>query len=92
LSLYGVSAAAASSAGTTVAELVSEFGLPHPTLRRSTVGRIRDAGFAVYRTGRRPHCTIDLGPDPGEDDALRLIEAFDIDESTPGMERNDHTS
>ena len=84
---YGISAFAASSTDTTLADLVSLAGLPHPTLRKSTVGRIIQAGFRVYRTGRWPHCTIDLGDEPDEDAIVRLIAAFDLDEPTPGRER-----
>lgn len=83
LGLFGVSAFAGSSSETTVAELVERGEIPHAVLNRSTVGRIRSAGFVIRRFGRWPHCTIDLGDDADEDASARLVAAFDQPELTP---------
>lgn len=60
--------------------------IPHVVLQKSTVARIRAAGFAVVRTGRWPHCTIDLGDEPDNARVAELIAAFDPPEPTPGRE------
>lgn len=51
--------------------------VPHRVLMASTVGRVRGAGFEVRRTGRWPHCTIELGEACDTDVAARLIDVFD---------------
>lgn len=82
----GISAAVAIR-GETVDELISVSGIRHGKLQRSSAGRIRAAGCTVYRTGAYPHCTIDLGAEPIEDAAIRLLDAFDRPERNPGAHR-----
>lgn len=43
-----------------VAELVEAVQLPHRVIRRTTVGRLRAAGFEVVRSGPEHHVTIRL--------------------------------
>jgi hypothetical protein len=82
----GISVAAASSPDMTLRELLDAGQIPHHVIQRSTCARIRSAGFAMFRTGKWPHCTIDLGTDPTNDAAERLIAAFDAPEANPGKE------
>jgi hypothetical protein len=82
----GISVAAASTREMTLRELIGAGEIPHHRVQRSTCGRIRAAGFRPFRTGKWPHCTIDLGPDPTNDAADRLIAAFDAPEANPGKE------
>jgi hypothetical protein len=84
LGRFGISGFGATSAKMTLEELIRRAGMPHPELQRSTVGRIREAGFKIERTGRWPHCTIDLGEAPDEETTARLIAAFDPPEPTGG--------
>jgi hypothetical protein len=66
-----------------VADLVGLSDLPYDVLQRSTVAEIQAAGFIIRRTGKWPHCTIDLGVDADEDAAARLIAAFAPPEASP---------
>ena len=52
-------------------------------IRRSTVGRLRRAGFPLIATGRRPHFDIVL-PDLTDDTLGRLADCFDPAEPNPG--------
>src|SRR5438105_355429 len=52
-------------------------------VRRSTVARLRAAGFALLATGGRPHFDIVLA-DLDEETLARLDAAFDPPESNPG--------
>lgn len=83
LGFLGISAFAGASAAMTTAELVELGEVPHAVLNRSTVGRIKAAGFSIRRSGKWPHCTIDLGAGAGEDASARLVAAFDRPEPTP---------
>ena len=96
LRYYGLSVFAVLPPLLTISDLVAVAPLPHPALQRSTVGRIRAAGFAVTRTFHWPHCTIDLGAEATESVATRLIAAFDPPEPRPeqggfGEESHGHT-
>lgn len=52
-------------------------------VRRSTVGRLHEAGFALIATGRRPHFDIVL-PDITQATFTRLAECFGAPEPNPG--------
>ena len=52
-------------------------------VRRATVGRLHDAGFALIATGRRPHFDIVL-PDLAPSTFTRLATCFSDPEPNPG--------
>jgi hypothetical protein len=83
----GISVAAATASDMTLVALIRAGGIPHDEIQKSTVGRLRAAGFRLFRTGRWPHCTIDLGQEPIKDAASRLIRAFDAPEANPEKEK-----
>ena len=56
---------------------------PHPQMRRSRVGILRQAGFEIQRSGRFPHLTIVFGAEPTEEQLERLLAAFDEAEPNP---------
>lgn len=85
LGLYGISSAAGWTPTTTLAEIVEASNLPYDVVQTSTVGAIRAAGFRIERTGKRPHCTIDLGEDPTQDTAARLAALFAPPVPNPGV-------
>jgi hypothetical protein len=69
----------------TIAELLVDAAIPHGQYRRSTVGRIRAAGFEVRRTGSWPHCTVYLTDAADEAQAQALVDCFD--EPEPNLPR-----
>lgn len=90
LGTYGISAFAGWTPETTLAEVVGASGLVFDVVQTSTVGRLRAAGFEIARSFRWPHCTIDLGDDPTEDTAARLVGLFNSPVANPALEvRND---
>lgn len=80
---YGISVFVALDGS--VAELCREIDAirRYGQIRRSTVGRLRRAGFALIATGRRPHFDIVL-PDPTDDTLGRLANCFETAEANPG--------
>ncbi len=85
LGYYGISAFAGWTSETSLAEVVEASGLLFDVVQTSTVGRLRAAGFGIQRTFMWPHCTIDLGEDPTDDDAARLAALFGPPVPNPGL-------
>lgn len=85
LDVYAVSAFAGWTPETTIEEIVASGNIPHEMIQTSRAQRIRDAGFTIGWSFGRPHCTIDLGEDPTEETAARLVEAFDPPVPNPGL-------
>ena len=57
---------------------------PHPSISKTTVGRVRAAGCEVgHPTGRKRHVTIYLPQPPMDADYQRFQEAFDPPEPNP---------
>jgi hypothetical protein len=56
--------------------------LEHRQMRKSTAGRVRDAGFEIEPTGERYHCTIYL-PNTDNRTLNALVGAFDDPEPNP---------
>lgn len=77
---YGLSAAADSIP---LSELVARAPIPHPELQKTTVRRLREAGFTIEPTFAYPHCTINLGGELTDEVVRNLIEAFDPPEERP---------
>lgn len=93
LGRYGVSAFAGWTPATTLAEVVEAAIIVFDVVQLSTVGKIRTAGFSIERSFKWPHCTIDLGEEPMEDTAARLVALFAAPVPNPGLEnRNDDTN
>lgn len=72
----------------TLLDLVAD--LPHNQVRRTTVGRLRNAGFHVYpspREGNPRHGTVILSPEqPPDDPTVGLfMAAFDPPQPRPRM-------
>lgn len=65
------------------------FPLEHPRMRRTTVHRIRSAGFEVEPTGDPHHCTIWL-PDVENRTLEALVSAFDAAEPNPASQSLSH--
>lgn len=64
--------------GKTADEIVSGVFLPHSTLRESTVGRLRAAGYDVVSSPGPPgHADLILPNSPTDDDWQALDETFD---------------
>ena len=55
-----ISGFAADSASVSLEELLDDSLVPHDSIRISSVGRIRAAGFVIRRAGRYPHCSVEL--------------------------------
>jgi hypothetical protein len=72
-----VSVFAGDAATVSVEDLVDMGPIPHASICISTVGRLRAAGFVIRRTGRYPHCSVELGARPSIAAATRLTTAFD---------------
>ena len=85
LGLYGISAFAGRTRLMTAADVVSEATIPHKVIRISTVDQIRTEGFEISWSYARPHCTIDLGPEPTEARVSQLLSAFDPPIPNPGL-------
>ena len=57
---------------------------PNRKIRKTTVGRLRAAGFEVtYPTGTKRHADLILPTHPTDGDWVALIEAFDNHEPNP---------
>jgi hypothetical protein len=72
-----VSVFAGDAATVSVEDLVDMGPIPHASICISTVARLRAAGFVIRRTGRYPHCSVELGARPSIAAATRLTTAFD---------------
>jgi hypothetical protein len=79
-----------SAAGLTVgeiAQLAYEQGrLPHPQIRTSTAGQVRDGGFEIEETSDDyPHVDILVPPEPDDEVWARLADLFDDPIPNPAL-------
>jgi len=76
LGVPAISVFAGDSSRVAITDLVDLGLVPHDVIRVSTVGRIRSAGFVIRRTGRYPHCSVELGQSPTLEEVTRLAGLF----------------
>lgn len=73
-----------SSPGRTADEIATSVPLPHSTIRESTVGRVRAAGYDVVPSPGPPgHADLVFPAAPTEDDWQTLDEIFDSPRPNP---------
>jgi hypothetical protein len=64
--------------GASADEIAVDAGVPHPYIRESTIGRVRDAGFDPQSdSADTDHVQVRLDNEPTEQDCARLRAAFD---------------
>jgi len=52
-------------------------------MRTSTLGKLREAGFSLERSGRAPHLTLMFSGKPSEEELERLMGLFDEPKENP---------
>jgi hypothetical protein len=65
------------------AQAVGSGFLPHPVLRKCTVGELRDLGYRLERSGREHHFSLRLPNPPTMQDWMNLRRAFDPPQPNP---------
>jgi hypothetical protein len=65
------------------AQAVGSRVLPHPVLRKCTVGKLRDVGYPLEKTGPEHHYSLRLPNPPGPQDWRNLRGAFDPPQPNP---------
>lgn len=80
-----VSVFAADTDDTTLEDLLGDAYIPHESIRVSTARRVRAAGFTIRRTGRYPHCSVELGAESSLEIARALAGAFDPPQPNPSL-------
>jgi hypothetical protein len=66
----------------TLEDVLAQHPIRHAQFRRTTAGRVREAGFELEQTGRAGHYTIWV-PDTDHETLIRLADSFDPPERNP---------
>jgi len=82
--IYGLSLAG--EEGWSLERTAHEASIRNTRIRVSTVGRLRELGLEVVRSGRRPHLTLYFGHRPTEEELSLLDFAFDVPILNPSIE------
>ena len=72
--------------GLELERVLARHSIPHPKVRTTTAGRLREADFEIEQTGRPGHFTIWL-PDMTDNALVRLVAAFDPPVTNPYSRR-----
>lgn len=65
------------------AQAVGSRVLPHPVLRKCTVGKLQGLGYSLEKTGPKYHYSLRLPNPPSEQDWRNLRRAFDPPQPNP---------
>jgi hypothetical protein len=70
-----------------IAEAVGTERLPQPVLRKTTVGKLRAAGYPLEKSGGKYHYSLRLPDPPTPQDWVNLRRIFDLGQPNPVAKR-----